>query len=158
MTRMFHYNMIMCSKFYKEVHMYFNCRCCIHKRTEPRSVLSSVRPWLPSVMKLAGAILVAFIFGACVGSEDFCPKGSRLFLLDPNPDGTCPEVLPTVETPEEEDENPCAQVSKENQESWLRGHVENKRYSAGRGSSCRGAEVRHLHGVRRDGREKGRVQ
>ena len=61
-------------------------------------------------MKLAGSILAAFLLGICMGSEDFCPEGSRLFLLDPNTDGSCPDVLPTVATPEEEDDNPCAQV------------------------------------------------
>ena len=63
-----------------------------------------------SIMKLVGYIMAAFLLGICMGSEDFCPEDSRLFLLDPNPDGRCPDVLPTVATPEEEDENPCAQV------------------------------------------------
>merc|ERR1712117_31779 len=81
-----------------------------------------VRSKLDSInMKLLGIILSASLLigigmaapSASLGSEDHsgdhCPEGSRLFLLNPNPDGTCPHSLPTVATPEEENENPCSQ-------------------------------------------------
>lgn len=62
-------------------------------------------------MKLTGLVVVsiALLFGESkvYGTMDFCPEGSQMFLLNPNPDGTCPDGLPTVKTPEEEDENKC---------------------------------------------------
>jgi len=60
--------------------------------------------------KLIGLILTAtLLFGVCKASfnEDFCPEGSQLFEVDPNQDGTCPDVLPTVNTENEENENKC---------------------------------------------------
>ena len=52
------------------------------------------------------------LFGVCKASfsEDFCLEGSQLFLVDPNQDGTCPDVLPTVHTEDEEDKNWCEKV------------------------------------------------
>ena len=46
----------------------------------------------------------------CISSE-FCPKGSCLFLAAPNANGTCPMELPQVHSKEEEDVNPCENVS-----------------------------------------------
>ena len=60
--------------------------------------------------KLIGLIL---LFGVCKASfnEDFCPEGSQLFLVDPNQDGTCPDVLPTVNTENEENLYKCDEVN-----------------------------------------------
>ena len=60
--------------------------------------------------KLIGLIL---LFGVCKASfnEDFCPEGSQLFLVDPNQDGTCPDVLPTVNTENEDYKNKCEEVN-----------------------------------------------
>ena len=65
------------------------------------------------MVKLIGIILTAtLLFGVCNASfnEDFCPEGSQLFEVDPNQDGTCPDVLPTVHTEDEEDKNWCEKV------------------------------------------------
>ena len=51
----------------------------------------------------------SFASFTCRGSV-FCPKGSCLFVLAPNDDGTCPSKLPSVSTYEEEDQNPCSKV------------------------------------------------
>merc|ERR1712039_1048634 len=69
-----------------------------------------------TVMKFFGIILSAsFLLGIGMAMEeelDYCPEGSRVFVLNPNPDGTCPDSLPTVATPEEENENPCKEGAK----------------------------------------------
>ena len=64
--------------------------------------------------KLIGLILTAtLLFGVCKASfnEEFCPEGSQLYLVDPNQDGTCPDVLPTVNTENEENKNKCEEVN-----------------------------------------------
>ena len=64
--------------------------------------------------KLIEFILTAtLLFGVCKASfnEDFCPEGSQLFEVDPNQDGTCPDVLPTVNTENEENKNKCEEVN-----------------------------------------------
>ena len=66
------------------------------------------------MVKLNGLILTAtLLFGVCKASfsEDFCLEGSQLFLVDPNQDGTCPDVLPTVNTENEANKNKCEEVS-----------------------------------------------
>merc|ERR1711892_276721 len=63
-----------------------------------------------NMVKLIGLILATtLLFGVCKASfnEDFCPEGSQLFLVDPNHEGTCPDVLPTVNTENEENEKKC---------------------------------------------------
>ena len=59
-------------------------------------------------MKLSGFILFALFLGVSMGFEDYCPMGSRMFLVDPNEDGSCPESLPA--SGENQDET-CDQVS-----------------------------------------------
>ena len=66
------------------------------------------------MVKLIGLFLTtALLFGVCKASfdEDFCPHGSQLFLVDTNQDGTCPDVLPTVNTTAEENKNWCKEVT-----------------------------------------------
>ena len=66
------------------------------------------------MVKLIGLILTAtLLFGVCKASfnKDFCPEGSQLFEVDPNQDGTCPDVLPTVNTENEENKNKCEEVN-----------------------------------------------
>ena len=66
------------------------------------------------MVKLIGLILTAtLLFAVCKASfnEEFCPEGSTLFLVDPNQDGTCPDVLPSVKTENEEYKKKCEEVS-----------------------------------------------
>ena len=74
----------------------------------------SIQSRFANMAKLIGLILTAaLLFGVCKASfsEDFCLEGSQLFLVDPNQDGTCPDVLPTVNTEDEEDKNWCEEVN-----------------------------------------------
>ena len=69
----------------------------------------SIQSRFANMAKLIVLILTAtLLFGECKASfnEDFCPEGSQLFEVDPNQDGTCPDVLPTVNT-----ENKCEEVN-----------------------------------------------
>ena len=60
-------------------------------------------------MRFIGLVLLIAV-EVCNCFEGFCPEGAQLFLVTPNSDGTCPDTLPTLETREEENENPCEQV------------------------------------------------